>query len=72
MKRKFFVAALVLVLALATLPSFALADGPVATVNGVSYNSVDEALTAALSAGSNGGTANIQLLADIEGTADAG
>ena len=28
MKRKFFVAALVLVLALATLPSFALADGP--------------------------------------------
>ena len=72
MKRKFFVAALVLILALAMLPSFALADGPVATVNGVSYNSVDEALTAALSAGSNGGTANIQLLADIEGAADAG
>ncbi len=72
MKRKLFVAALVLILALAMLPSFALADGPVATVNGVSYNSVGEALTAALSAGSNGGTANIQLLADIEGTADAG
>ena len=72
MKRKFFVAALVLVLALAMLPSFALADGPVATVNGVSCNSVDEALTAALSAGSNGGTANIRLLADIEGTTDAG
>ncbi len=72
MKRKLFVAALVLILALAMLPSFALADGPVATVNGVSYNSVGEALNAALSAGSNGGTANIQLLADIEGTADAG
>ena len=72
MKRKLFVAALVLILALAMLPSFALADGPVATVNGVSYNSVGEALTAALSAGSNVGTANIQLLADIEGTADAG
>ena len=72
MKRKLFVAALVLILALAMLPSFALAEGPVATVNGVSYNSVGEALNAALSAGSNGGTANIQLLADIEGTADAG
>ena len=72
MKRKLFMAALVFIIALALFPSFALADGPVATVNGVSYNSVDEALTAALSAGSNGGTANIQLLADIEGTADAG
>lgn len=47
MKRKLFVAALVLILALAMLPSFALADGNVAAIGNAQYQSIQAAVNAA-------------------------
>ena len=47
MKRKLFVAALVLILALAMLPSFALADGNVAAIGNAQYQSIQAAVDVA-------------------------
>ena len=63
MKRKFFVAALVLILALAMLPSFALADGNVAAIGNAQYESIQAAVDVA----NNGDV--IKLLSDVYLTA---
>lgn len=47
MKRKLFTAALVLIIALALFPSFALADGPVAAIGSTQYDSIQDAVDAA-------------------------
>lgn len=47
MKRKLFMAALVLIIALAPFPSFALADGPVAAIGSTQYDSIQDAVDAA-------------------------
>ena len=47
MKRKLFVAALVLILALAMLPSFALADSNVAAIGNAQYQSIQAAVDVA-------------------------
>ena len=59
MKRKLFMAALVFIIALALFPSFALADGPVATIGSTQYNSIQAAVDAA-----NKGDV-IKLLSDV-------
>ena len=64
MKKRFFVAALVLLFALALFPSLALADGNIAEVNGIGYETLDAALSAIQAEGSSG-TANVKLLSDI-------
>ena len=64
MKKKIFVAALALIFALALLPSLALADGNIAEVNGIGYETLDAALSAIQAEGSSG-TANVKLLSDI-------
>ena len=64
MKKRFFVAALALIFALALLPSLALADGNIAEVNGIGYETLDAALSAIQAEGSSG-TANVKLLSDI-------
>ena len=63
MKRKLFVAALVLILALAMLPSFALADSNVAAIGNAQYQSIQAAVNAA----NNGDV--IKLLSDVYLTA---
>lgn len=63
MKRKLFVAALVLILALALLPSFALADSNVAAIGNAQYQSIQAAVNAA----NNGDV--IKLLSDVYLTA---
>lgn len=47
MKRKLLTAALVLIIALALFPSFALADGPVAAIGSTQYDSIQDAVDAA-------------------------
>lgn len=47
MKRKLFTAALVLIIALALFPSFALADDPVASIGSTQYDSIQDAVDAA-------------------------
>ena len=64
MKKRFFVAALALIFALALFPSLALADGNIAEVNGIGYETLDAALSAIQAEGSSG-TANVKLLSDI-------
>ena len=64
MKKKIFVAALALIFALALFPSLALADGNIAEVNGIGYETLDAALSAIQAEGSSG-TANVKLLSDI-------
>ena len=59
MKQKLFMAALVFIIALALFPSFALADGPVATIGSTQYNSIQAAVDAA-----NKGDV-IKLLSDV-------
>ena len=54
MKKKIFVAALALIFALALLPSLALAEGNIAEVNGIGYETLDAALSAIQAEGSSG------------------